>query len=145
MAHRCIIDQFIASSESKCRGRAESFCYSRTAMRARARNTPAIVSSDFLQLCARKNAGLPTGPTPRSSSNVCGDKVRRDFRKPLILMTPSRCCASEQRFLARRFKPTQLPTILPPTFGLKRRNRALIFSMEKSYYDCWLIRKANSR
>ena len=84
-----IIDQFIASGESSGSASAAWCCCCRTATRARARSTRRARLERFLQLCAeRQHAGRATRRRRPNTSTLLRRQVQRNFRKPLIVMTP---------------------------------------------------------
>ena len=83
-----IIDQFIASGESKWQRPAASSCCCRTATRARAPSTRPPASSASCRLCAEDNIQVVNATTPAQYFHLLRRQVRRNFRKPLVVMTP---------------------------------------------------------
>ena len=56
----------------------------------------------FLQLCAEDNIQVAMRPPRRSISTCCAGRCARNFRKPLIVMTPKSLLAAQAGRLARR-------------------------------------------
>ena len=83
-----IIDQFITSGESKWNRTAAWSCSCRTATRARGRSTPAPGSSGSCRLCAEDNIQVAYPTTPAQYFHLLRRQVKRNFRKPLVVMTP---------------------------------------------------------
>ena len=63
-------------------------CCCRTATRARGRSTPRRGWSAILQLCAEDNMQVVNCTTPANYFHVLRRQMLREFRKPLIVMTP---------------------------------------------------------
>ena len=57
-------------------------------MKGRGRSIPRPGSSAILQLCAEDNMQVANCTTPANYFHILRRQVTRDFRKPLILMTP---------------------------------------------------------
>ena len=94
----------ISSSSPRNRngsGRAASCCSCRTATKARARNIPARGSSVFSSSARRTTSRSATSPRPAQYFHVLRRQMKRDFRKPLIIMTPKSLLARRARDLAR--------------------------------------------
>ena len=70
----------------------------------------------YLQLCAEDNMQVVNCTTPANYFHVLRRQVRRDFRKPLIVMTPNHCCG------IKRWSQTLLIWAwheFPPEFWMK--------------------------
>jgi 2-oxoglutarate dehydrogenase complex, dehydrogenase (E1) component, and related enzymes len=83
--------------------------------------------------------------TPSQYFHVLRRQVKRDFRKPLILMTPKSLLRSE-RAVSRLvdFTDSSFQPILPPTaLGQETEVERLIFSTGKVYYDLLTYLEAN--
>ena len=77
----------LRASASGCACQASSACF-RTAMRARVRSIPPPAWSASCR-CARKTTcRSPIAPRRRNYFHILRRQLKRDFRKPLILMTP---------------------------------------------------------
>ena len=84
-----IIDQFIACRRVEVAARQRRWsCCCRTATRARGRSTRSARLERFLQLCAEDNIQVCNPTTPAQYFHVLRRQMKRDFRKPLVLMTP---------------------------------------------------------
>ena len=101
-----IIDQFITSGESKW-GRASGLVYSyHMVTRTRTRTFSARLER-FLQMCAGENIQVVNCTTPANYFHALRRQMHRDFRKPLIVMTPKsllrnkRCVSSIDDFLKK--------------------------------------------
>jgi 2-oxoglutarate dehydrogenase E1 component len=57
-------------------------------MKGRGRSTARRGSSAILQLCAEDNMQVANCTTPANYFHILRRQMHRDFRKPLIIMTP---------------------------------------------------------
>src|SRR3546814_5755330 len=95
----------------------------------------------YLQRCVEDNKQVCYPTTPANYFHVLRRQVRRDFRKPLILMTPKsllrhKLCISA---LADMGPNTSFHRVLPETEKLvdgKKVKRVVVCS-PKVYYDLW--------
>ena len=89
------------ASASGCACRAWSACC-RTATKGRGRSTPRRGSSAILQMCAEDNMQVANCTTPANYFHILRRQLKRDIRKPLILMTPKIAAAPQARGVAAR-------------------------------------------
>ena len=103
----------ISSSSRRNRNgsaRAASCCCCRTATRARARNIPARASNVFCRLCAEDNIQVCNLTTAAQYFHVLRRQMKRNFIKPLIIMTPKSLLRAEfassraEEFINGRFE-----------------------------------------
>ena len=84
-----IIDQFIAAGEAKwLRASGLVHAAARTASKGRGRSISSARLERYLQLCAEDNMQVANCTTPANYFHILRRQMLRDFRKPLIMMTP---------------------------------------------------------
>ncbi len=140
-----IIDQFIASSESKWQRPSGIVLLLPHGYEGQGPEHSSARLERFLQLCAEENMQVCNLTTPAQYFHVLRRQVKRDFRKPLILMTPKSLLRSE-RAVSRLpdFTDSSFQAILPPTLlGGEEDLRRVIFSSGKVYYDLLAYLEAN--
>ena len=118
-----LIDQFISSGERKWLRMSGLVCCCRTAMRARARSTPPRASSASCSMCAEDNMQVVNCTTPANYFHALRRQMHRDFRKPLIVMTPKSLLRHKRA--VSRFADMGAEHVLPPRpVGRRRDARA---------------------
>jgi 2-oxoglutarate dehydrogenase E1 component len=140
-----IIDQFIASSESKWQRPSGIVLLLPHGYEGQGPEHSSARLERYLQLCAEENIQVCNLTTPSQYFHVLRRQVKRDFRKPLVLMTPKSLLRSE-RAVSRLtdFTDSSFQPILPPTLlGNEAEVQRLIFSSGKVYYDLLAYLEAN--
>jgi 2-oxoglutarate dehydrogenase E1 component len=83
-----IIDQFIASGESKWQRASGIVLYLPHGYEGQGPEHSSARLERFLQLCGRANMTVANLSTPAQLFHALRRQLKRDFRKPLVLMTP---------------------------------------------------------
>jgi 2-oxoglutarate dehydrogenase E1 component len=130
-----IIDQFIASAESKW-GRASGLVMLLPhGYEGQGPEHSSARLERFLQLCAEDNIQVTVPSTPAQYFHLLRRQVRRDFRKPLIVMTPKSLLRHKlavspvEQFVSGRFFE-----VLDDPADAERVRRVVVCS-GKVYYD----------
>ncbi len=130
-----IIDQFIASAESKW-GRASGLVMLLPhGYEGQGPEHSSARLERFLQLCAEDNIQVAVPTTPAQFFHLLRRQVRRDFRKPLIVMTPKSLLRHKQavspvdHLVVGHFRD-----VLDDSAAPERARRVLLCS-GKIYYD----------
>jgi 2-oxoglutarate dehydrogenase E1 component len=138
-----IIDQFIASAESKW-GRASGLVMLLPhGYEGQGPEHSSARLERFLQLCAEENIQVAVPSTPAQYFHLLRRQVRRDFRKPLVVMTPKSLLRHKlavspvDELTADHFR-----TVLDDSNPIEKARRVLLCS-GKIYYDL-LSRRADS-
>lgn len=100
----------------------------------------------FLMMCAEDNMQVANCTTPANYFHILRRQVRRNFRKPLILMTPKsllrhKLCVSKLADLAAG---TSFQRVLPDAAKNlvdDKKIRRVIICSGKLYYDLWAARE----
>jgi 2-oxoglutarate dehydrogenase E1 component len=132
-----VIDQFIVSSESKWQRPSGIVLLLPHGYEGQGPEHSSARIERYLQLCAEENIQVCNLTTPAQYFHVLRRQVKRDFRKPLILMTPKSLLRSDRAISKLSdFTDSSFQAILPPTFlGKQEEVQRLIFSTGKVYYD----------
>ena len=138
-----VIDQFIASSESKWQRPSGIVLLLPHGYEGQGPEHSSARLERYLQLCAEDNLQVVYPTTPAQYFHVLRRQVRRDFRKPLIVMTPKSLLRSERAvsLLAEFTESSFQKLLLSPAVG--KANRVIICA-GKVYYDLLAQREAEN-
>jgi 2-oxoglutarate dehydrogenase E1 component len=140
-----IIDQFIASGEAKWLRMSGLVMLLPHGFEGQGPEHSSARLERYLQLCAEDNIQVANVTTPANYFHVLRRQMRRDFRKPLVIMTPKsllrhRRCVSTMAEMDpgtafRRVLPETAPGIAPE--GVRR----VLLCTGKVYYDLLVERE----
>jgi 2-oxoglutarate dehydrogenase E1 component len=131
-----IIDQFIVCSESKWQRSSGLVMLLPHGYEGQGPEHSSARLERYLQACAENNIQVCNCTTPAQYFHVLRRQLKRDFRKPLILMTPKsllrhkECLSSVDALVEGRFQETLDEPIAAP-----ERARRVLFCSGKIYYD----------
>jgi 2-oxoglutarate dehydrogenase E1 component len=134
-----IIDQFISSAESKWQTPSDLVMLLPHGYEGMGPEHSSARLERFLQLCAEKNMIVGNLTTPAQYFHALRRQKHRDFRKPLVLMTPKsllgrpEAVSSEEDFLEGSCFQEVLPD--PKTFANCANVSRVIFCTGKVFYD----------
>jgi 2-oxoglutarate dehydrogenase E1 component len=140
-----IIDQFIASAESKWQTPSDLVMLLPHGYEGMGPEHSSARLERFLQLCAEENMIVGNFTTPAQYFHALRRQKHRDFRKPLILMTPKsllgkpEAVSSEEDFLEGSCFQEILPD--PMDFEKPENVKRVVFCSGKVYYDLVAHRK----
>jgi 2-oxoglutarate dehydrogenase E1 component len=139
-----VIDQFIASSESKWQRASGIVLLLPHGFEGQGPEHSSARLERFLQLCAEDNMEVCYLTTPAQYFHVLRRQMKRDFRKPLILMTPKSLLRNERAVShLDDFTASSFQQILGPTlFDRPGKVTRVIFCSGKVYYD--LLKQAEA-
>ena len=132
-----IIDQFIVSAESKWQ-RPSGIVLAVTArLRGPGPEHSSARLERFLQACAEDNIQVCNLTTPAQYFHVLRRQMKRDFIKPLIIMTPKSLLRSEQAASrSEDFTRGWFAEIIAATaVGAAGKIKRIVFCSGKVYYD----------
>ncbi len=134
-----IIDQFISSAESKWQTPSDLVMLLPHGYEGMGPEHSSARLERFLQLCAEKNLIVGNFSTPAQYFHALRRQKHRDFRKPLILMTPKSLLSRPEAVssAADFLEGTCFQEILPDTkvFAKPATVERVIFCSGKVYYD----------
>jgi 2-oxoglutarate dehydrogenase E1 component len=134
-----IIDQFISSAESKWQTPSDLVMLLPHGYEGMGPEHSSARLERFLQLCAEENLIVGNFTTPAQYFHALRRQKRRDFRKPLVLMTPKsllsrpEAVSSEEDFL----EGTCFQEILPDNMVFENPDQVkrVVLCSGKVYYD----------
>ena len=140
-----IIDQFIASAESKWQRPSGLVLLLPHGYEGQGPEHSSARLERFLQLCAEDNIQVCNLTTPAQYFHVLRRQMKRAFKKPLILMTPKSMLRLEAAASkVEDFTNDRFHEILPgPLPDKPEKVKRVIFSTGKVYYDLLKFRDEN--
>ena len=138
-----IIDQFIASSESKWQRMSGLVMLLPHGYEGQGPEHSSARLERFLQLCAENNMQVANLTNPAQLFHILRRQVKRDFRKPLVIMSPKsllrhpKVVCGMDNLSEGRFHEV-LPDVLEPT-----KVERLVFCTGKVYFDLEARRSEN--
>jgi len=140
-----IIDQFIASSESKWRRPSAIVLLLPHGYEGQGPEHSSAKLERFLQLCAEENMQVCNPTTPAQYFHVLRRQMHRKYRKPLIVMTPKSLLTHEQAVSREaHFTESRFFEIIGDTEASAKKVERIIFCSGKVYYDLIKYRKENA-
>lgn len=143
-----IIDQFISSAESKWQTPSDIVLLLPHGYEGQGPEHSSARLERFLQLCADDNMIVGNFTTPAQYFHALRRQKRREFRKPLILMTPKSLLTRPEAVSAiEEFLPgTCFQEILPDTLAHQAPEKIsrVIFCSGKVFYDLDAYRKEHN-
>lgn len=140
-----IIDQFIASSESKWRRPSAIVLLLPHGYEGQGPEHSSARLERFLQLCADENMQVCYPTTPAQYFHALRRQMHRKYRKPLIMMTPKSLLTHEQAVSKEAdFTESRFFEILGDTEATAKKVQRIIFCSGKVFYDLIKYRKENN-
>ena len=141
-----IIDQFIASAEIKWLRMSGLVMLLPHGYEGQGPEHSSARLERFLQLCGEDNMQVANCTTPANYFHILRRQVKRNFRKPLILMTPKSLLRNKHAVstLAEMAKGTQFQRVIPEQHPLGKDDQVkrLVLCSGKVYYDLVEAREA---
>jgi 2-oxoglutarate dehydrogenase E1 component len=141
-----MIDQFIASGEIKWLRMSGLVMLLPHGYEGQGPEHSSARPERFLQLCAEDNMQVVNCTTPANYYHVLRRQLKRDFRKPLIVMTPKsllrhKLAVSSLKDMA---PGTHFQRVIPETQGLAADKdiKRVVLTSGKVYYDLFEAREA---
>lgn len=132
-----IIDQFIASAESKWRRPSSIVMLLPHGYEGQGPEHSSARLERFLQLCAEDNMQVCNLTTPAQFFHVLRRQIHRGYRKPLIIMTPKSLLRSDEAASKTEdFTNSRFFEILDdPAIKSRKKVTRVVFCSGKVYYD----------
>jgi len=140
-----IFDQFISSAESKWLRMSGLVMLLPHGFEGQGPEHSSARLERYLQLCAEDNWQVCNITTPANYFHALRRQIRRDFRKPLVIMTPKSLLRHKQAVSTlEEFGPgTSFNRVLPETGNLVARTKVkrVVLCSGKVYYDLLAARE----
>jgi 2-oxoglutarate dehydrogenase E1 component len=142
-----MIDQFISSAESKWQRTSSIVLLLPHGYDGQGPEHSSARLERFLQLCAEDNIQVCNLTTPAQYFHALRRQMKREFRKPLVIMTPKSLLRSEQCVSKiEDFTGGHFEEILPaPLLDAPEKIDRVIFCSGKVYYDLLNYRETNAQ
>lgn len=142
-----IIDQFISSAESKWQRPSGIVLLLPHGYEGQGPEHSSARLERFLQLCAEENIQVANLTTPAQYFHILRRQMKRNFRKPLVIMTPKSLLRLEQcTSRVEDFTSGSFHEILPgPLLGEPQEVNRVVFCSGKVYYDLLNYRQAQNK
>ena len=143
-----IVDQFIASGESKWLRMSGLVMLLPHGYEGQGPEHSSARLERYLQLCAEDNMQVANCTTPANYFHILRRQVHRDFRKPLILMTPKSLLRHKRAVsaLSEFTGKTSFHRVLwdDCTVAADEKIKRIVLCSGKIYYDLWEEREKNN-
>jgi 2-oxoglutarate dehydrogenase E1 component len=140
-----IIDQFIASSESKWRRPTSIVLLLPHGYEGQGPEHSSARLERFLQLCAEQNMQVCNLTTPAQYFHVLRRQTHRGYRKPLIIMTPKSLLTHESAVSKTEdFTKSRFYEILADEEASPKKVDRIVFCSGKVFYDLHKYRQENN-
>jgi 2-oxoglutarate dehydrogenase E1 component len=141
-----IIDQFIASAESKWLRMSGFTLLLPHGYEGQGPEHSSARLERYLQMCAEDNMQVATCTTPANYFHILRRQVRRNFRKPLILMTPKsllrhKLCVSKLSDMAAGTTFQRVIGETGTNMAEDKKIRRVVLCSGKIYYDLLAARE----
>lgn len=131
-----IIDQFIASAEQKWQRMSGLVLLLPHGYEGQGPEHSSARLERFLQLCAQENLQVVNLTTPAQIFHCMRRQVKRDFRKPLVVMSPKSLLRHPKVIsTVADFTEGQFHEVLPDLAADKKKVETLILCSGKVYYN----------
>ena len=142
-----IIDQFIASGESKWLRMSALVMLLPHGFEGQGPEHSSARLERYLQLCAEDNMQVVNLTTPANYYHALRRQMRRNFRKPLIVMSPKSLLRHKMVVskLAEMGPDTRFRRVIPEIdrLGLEKNVKRIVLCTGKVYYDLLQYRREN--
>ena len=140
-----IIDQFIASSESKWRRPSSIVLLLPHGYEGQGPEHSSARLERFLQLCADENMQVCNLTTPAQYFHALRRQIHRGYRKPLVIMTPKSLLTHEMAVSRTEdFTKSRFYEVMADTEAVPKKVERVIFCSGKVYYDLLKYRQENN-
>ena len=141
-----IIDQFIASSESKWRRVSGLVMLLPHGYEGQGPEHSSARLERFLQLCAEDNIQVANLSTPAQFFHILRRQMHRSFKKPLVIMSPKSMLRNkEATSKLSEFTDECFQSILPDSDPAVTSPTRIILCSGKLYYDLVAYRRENEK